>query len=104
MDPALVPYMQLCDGLTESPVTVDQRRREARTDRRLPGEGELPIAELLGVLPAGIPISIEAPTLRLAGLPFNEQARIVGAATRKFLSALPARDAARGASAWRTHR
>ena len=103
VDPALIPYMQLCDGLRASPVTVDQRRREARTDRRLPGEGELPIAELLGALPAGIPISIEAPTLRLAGLPFNEQARIVGAATRKFLATLPARDAACVAGSWRTH-
>lgn len=86
VDPVLMPYMQLCDGLRASPVTVDERRREARTDRRLPGEGELPIAELLCALPAGIPISIEAPTLRLAGLPFNQQARIVGDTTRKFLA------------------
>ena len=31
--------------------------------RLLPGEGELPLAEMLGALPAGLPVSVEAPSL-----------------------------------------
>ena len=88
IDPLLLPYMQLCDGPLVGPESVDERRVEARTARLLPGEGELPLAGLLRALPPGIPISVEAPTLRLASLPFNEQARIVGDATRKFFANL----------------
>ena len=88
IDRHLFPYMQLCDGPLIGPVSVDERRVEARTARLLPGEGELPLASLLRALPAGIPVSVEAPTLRLAALPFNEQARIVGDATRRFFAHL----------------
>jgi sugar phosphate isomerase/epimerase len=91
LEPRLLPYMQLCDGPRRGPATLEARRIEARTARQLPGEGELPVAELLRVLPPSIPLSLEAPTLRLAGLPFNEQARIAGAATRRFLAGIDAR-------------
>lgn len=84
----LMPYAQLCDGLAHSPASIEERRREARTDRRLPGEGELPIASLLRALPDGVPLSIEAPTLKLRDLPFNEQGKIVGEASRRFLDSL----------------
>ena len=33
--------------------------------RLLPGDGELPLAEFLAALPAGIPVSVEAPVLSL---------------------------------------
>lgn len=90
LDPALIPYVQICDGPKAGPATLDDRRREARTARLLPGEGELPIAGLIKALPPGIPLSVEAPTLRLAGLPFNQQARIVGDTTRRFLASIQA--------------
>jgi sugar phosphate isomerase/epimerase len=83
--PLLAPYAQICDGVREAPPTLEARRNEARTDRRLPGEGELPIAALLAALPGGITLSLEAPTRKLAGLPFDEQGCIVGAALRRFL-------------------
>ncbi|MDB5893322.1 MAG: xylose isomerase [Rhodoferax sp.] len=89
IDRHLFPSMQLCDAPLVGPVSVDERRVEARTARLLPGEGELPLASLLRALPAGIPVSVGAPTLRLASLPFNEQARIVGDATRRFFANLP---------------
>jgi sugar phosphate isomerase/epimerase len=88
VDPALMPYMQICDAPLEGPVTLEERRREARTARQLPGEGELPLHELLQAMPPDIVLSVEAPTLHLAGLPFAEQARIAGAATRRFLAPL----------------
>jgi sugar phosphate isomerase/epimerase len=61
VDPALLGYLQLCDAPARPPggdATV-----EARTGRLLPGDGELPLADLLGVLPDGLPVSAEAPSL-----------------------------------------
>jgi sugar phosphate isomerase/epimerase len=61
VDPALLGYLQLCDAPARPPggdATV-----EARTGRLLPGDGELPLAGLLGVLPDGLPVSAEAPSL-----------------------------------------
>jgi len=85
-DPSLFSYVQICDGRSEAPQTIDERRREAREDRLLPGEGQLPVKELLAALPAHIPISLEAPTARLRGLDFREQGRIAGKVLRSFLS------------------
>jgi hypothetical protein len=77
--------MQICDGLHEAPASIDLRRQEARTDRRLPGEGELPIQSLLNHLPKNITLSVEAPTRRLRGLAFVDQGKIIGEVTRGFL-------------------
>lgn len=84
----LFPYMQLCDGARAAPASVEARRREARTDRRLPGAGELPVGELLRHLPRGIPFSLEAPTVALKGLPYVEQGIIAGDAVRAFLAGI----------------
>lgn len=85
LPPRLLPYMQLCDGVAQAPDSIEARRSEARTDRRLPGQGELPVADLLRQLPRDIVLSVEAPTSALRGVPYVEQGRIVGAATRAFL-------------------
>jgi sugar phosphate isomerase/epimerase len=82
----LFPYMQICDGLREAPASIDLRRREARTDRRLPGEGELPIQDLLQHVPKDITLSVEAPTTRLRGVHFVDQGKIIGEVTRRFLA------------------
>jgi sugar phosphate isomerase/epimerase len=58
VDPRLVAYVQLCDAPRRAP--ADQVR-EARSARLLPGEGELPLAELVAALPDGIPLTVEAP-------------------------------------------
>lgn len=88
LDPALMPYIQICDGPAASPVSLEDRRREARTARLLPGQGELPVAELIKSIPAGIPLSVEAPTLALAGLPFRQQASTIADSTRRFLASI----------------
>ncbi len=84
--PGLFRYMQLCDGPLRGPESLEARRHEARTDRRLPGEGELPVAELLRHLPPGIPLALEAPGPALRGRPYLEQGRIAGEAVRRFLA------------------
>ncbi|MGD0241226.1 MAG: sugar phosphate isomerase/epimerase [Streptosporangiaceae bacterium] len=61
VDPALLGYLQLCDAPAAPP--GEDATVEARTGRLLPGEGELPLAELLGALPDSLPVSAEAPSL-----------------------------------------
>lgn len=89
-DPALMPYVQVCDAVRDGPTSVEGRRAEARTDRRLLGQGELPLAAILGALPPGIPFSVETPTLALRDLPYRDQARIVADTTHDFLARLGA--------------
>ena len=49
--------------------------REARTGRLLPGEGALPLRELVAALPPDVPLAIEAPCRQTADLPALERAR-----------------------------
>lgn len=62
LDPALLPYAQLCDATAEP---VNDLRTDALDDRLLLGEGDLPIDELIAALPANTAISME---LRSAAL------------------------------------
>jgi sugar phosphate isomerase/epimerase len=76
VDPTLFRYIQICDALdmpgpTDTPALI----REARTGRLLPGEGVLPLAELVAALPAGLPLAIEAPCRATADLPALERAK-----------------------------
>jgi sugar phosphate isomerase/epimerase len=78
LDPALLGYVQLCDAPSRPPHGIgvpehmprgqhvsegDDAVLEARIMRLLPGEGELPLTELLGVLPDSLPVSAETPCL-----------------------------------------
>ena len=79
VDPQLLSYVQLCDAPLAPPSGLPRPHRlprgqstdgtdlqlESRTMRLLPGDGELPLAEFLAALPAGIPLSVEAPVLSL---------------------------------------
>ncbi len=60
VDPALLPYAQICDAPTRLP---DSSRAgllgDARDGRLLLGEGGLPVREFVDALPAGIPLSLE---------------------------------------------
>lgn len=79
LDPGLIPCLQLCDAPLRTPERLpdghrlprgqsagtDVRQCEARAWRLAPGEGELPLAELVQCVP-GAPISVEAPNLGLS--------------------------------------
>lgn len=60
LDPALLPYAQLCDGFARP---ADTSRSglfaDARDHRRLLGDGGLPVREYLAALPERIPLSLE---------------------------------------------
>lgn len=75
VDPGLLAQVQLCDAPLVPPTDVPRLSRmprgqttdgtdlqlESRGMRLLPGDGELPLAEILAALPVGIPVSVEAP-------------------------------------------
>jgi sugar phosphate isomerase/epimerase len=85
--PELLPYAQVCDGpfqpiLPDSAVAL----AEARTGRLFPCDGELPLAELLGALPAGAALAVEAPVADLAGRTIGERTRLAHAALTAMLA------------------
>ena len=58
IDPALIGYVQLSDN------TIQQRGsvyRDDSIDRMVPGEGELPLREIVAVLPPDVVIGLEVP-------------------------------------------
>jgi sugar phosphate isomerase/epimerase len=64
VDPALISYVQLCDAPLAAPEAGPASAdavHEARAARLLPGEGQLPLRELLAALPDEIPVAVEAP-------------------------------------------
>jgi len=81
LDPHLAPCLQLCDAPLATPrrlprprrsrlprgqsAGTDVRQHEARAWRLPPGEGELPLAELVAAMPSR-PIGVEAPNLGLS--------------------------------------
>ena len=79
--PERLPYVQLCDGPFQ-PILPDGAvaLTEALTGRLFPGDGELPLAELLGALPAGASLAVEAPVADLAGRMADERTRLAHAA------------------------
>jgi sugar phosphate isomerase/epimerase len=83
---SLIEYIQICDGPRASPDSVDARRTEARTARLLPGDGQLPLRELLAKLPPDLTLAVEAPTRELRGRPFDQQARTIMERMQRFLA------------------
>ncbi len=55
-----ISYVQICDGTTPRPTSVDELRFQGRCARLLPGEGCIDLVGMLQALPA-VPVSIEAP-------------------------------------------
>ena len=84
----LFPYLQLADAPAEPPgADRGALRDEALNGRLLPGDGELPLGEVLAAVP-DVPLSLE---LRSAALMTsypdpNERAGAVLAATRRLLT------------------
>jgi sugar phosphate isomerase/epimerase len=86
LDPALIGSFQLCDARGKAP-DPSEIINEARTDRLPPGEGELPLRELIDALPPGMPLSLEIPMTRSAPeLSPVARARRIYRAASAFLS------------------
>lgn len=71
-------YVQLCDVPGPIPASMDEILREARGERRFPGDGQADLRGLLKVIPPTVPLSLEIPTeaLRQRGVSALERARM----------------------------
>jgi len=76
-----VRYVQLADGPRHAPDSLDGLRREARTDRLMPGRGAFDLIGLLRAVPRGIPLAVEAPGAIVSDLPLREAAVLLRRAT-----------------------
>ena len=59
VDPAMIGYVQICD--VPMPAINPDYGMEARDNRLAPGEGDLPLGELLAALPSDVTIGLELP-------------------------------------------
>lgn len=78
----LIQSVQLCDAPARRPTDNDGLVAEARGGRLLPGEGALPLRELLAAIPPRASLSVEVPN---RGLPALTHARAVFEAAKALL-------------------
>ncbi|GEL21593.1 xylose isomerase [Pseudonocardia sulfidoxydans NBRC 16205] len=87
--PERIGYWQICDGPAAAPADVDGVDglvHEARHHRLPPGEGDLPLHDLVAALPDGLPVSVEVQSDHLAAaLDPTTRARRLLEATRATL-------------------
>jgi sugar phosphate isomerase/epimerase len=86
LDPALIGYAQLCDVPWIS--RLASYADEARHERLPPGEGELPLADFVSVLPRDLIVGLEIPMLGRAERGMSPHDRLTGcvAAARNLLA------------------
>lgn len=86
--PQRLGVVQICDAPRRAP-PPDRLADEAREARLVPGEGELPLVEVMRVLPADIVIAAECPIQRqYPDFPPAERAALIYQASRRFLDGL----------------
>lgn len=88
IDPALIAHVQICDApRTNATMSYGV---EALHHRLPPGEGELPLAEALAVLPKDVVVSLELPMLSRAEAGEGPRERLAGAVamTRAMLASV----------------
>lgn len=101
VDPRRLPYVQVCDAAAARPADLLE---EALEGRLLPGEGDLPLAEMWATLDAHAPaaaLSVEVLSrpLRIAVADPTERARLVLDATRRAMTGASPGAATRGRGA-----
>ncbi|MNF45298.1 Inosose isomerase [compost metagenome] len=88
--PSRLRYAQLCDVAGLRPTDMAEILRQARNERRFPGDGDCDLQGLLGILPADIPLSLEIPTVQLLeqGVSGLERAQMALDKTRELFARL----------------
>jgi sugar phosphate isomerase/epimerase len=86
VDPEYIGYAQLNDTTLQP--RLDNYMEEAMFERMVPGEGELPLTDILSVLPHDIVLEIEVPrrSLALAGVSPIDRVRPCVEAARRLLT------------------
>ncbi|RAI63645.1 sugar phosphate isomerase/epimerase [Pseudomonas fluorescens] len=88
--PSRLRYAQLCDVAGPRPTDMAEILRQARNERRFPGDGNCDLSGLLGGLPTNIPLSLEIPTVQLLeqGVSGLDRAQMALDKTRELLARL----------------
>lgn len=76
LNPTQINYVQLCDGLAKYDSSDEGLIQIARSNRLVPGQGEIDLIALLCALPTDITLAAEVPNLTLAKRPAMERAQI----------------------------
>ena len=86
VDPDVIGYIQISDAPLV-PV-IDDYMAESMFERRIPGTGELPLSDILAVLPRDLVIGLELPirSAMQAGVPLSTQLGKAVQATRDLLA------------------
>jgi len=84
LDPTQIGCLQLCDARAIAP-PAERLRDESVNRRCYPGQGDLPLYDLLDALPENIAIEIEIPAAEHATETISERARLCAQYTRSFL-------------------
>jgi sugar phosphate isomerase/epimerase len=79
---SLIGAAQLCDASSRQPATNQEVIAEAREGRLPPGEGVLPLSELLSVLPHDVPLGVEMP---MPQVPAAERLALAFRSTRRLI-------------------
>ncbi len=75
-NPQRFRYAQMCDVAGPVPDSMDEILRQARNERRFPGDGDCDLRGLLQALPRHVPISVEAPTRQEPPLDGSQRAEV----------------------------
>ena len=84
--PQQLNYMQLCDAPALIPTDTQELIYQARSARKVPGEGGLDLHGLMAALPPMLPVSLEVPLAGAQGaLPAQQRAQLLFNAAQSFL-------------------
>ncbi|MEM8918592.1 MAG: sugar phosphate isomerase/epimerase [Pseudomonadota bacterium] len=88
-NPALFAYTQICDGNAQCAPGFETWLKDAIDLRSVPGEGELPVSEIIAALPDEIPLSLEIRSSRWrdAFPDAADRARAIRDRTEQFFTA-----------------
>jgi sugar phosphate isomerase/epimerase len=84
VEAGVLGWVQLCDAPATAP---EDLVREARHGRVAPGAGELPVGDVLAVVPTDTTISVEVQSDALRSTPPAERAQLLHVAARSVLAA-----------------
>jgi sugar phosphate isomerase/epimerase len=90
LDPNLIGHVQICDASRD--FTFESYRHEAGAERKLPGDGEFPLADIIAAVPKDKTLGLEIPSLSSAqaGVSAKQHVERCIAATRKLLEKVDA--------------
>lgn len=84
--PQQLNYMQLCDAPALIPTDTQELIYQARSARKVPGEGGLDLHGLMAALPPTLPVSLEVPLAGAQGAqPAQQRAQLLFNAAQSFL-------------------